>query len=127
MPFCPDCRYEYRVGVTTCADCGSDLVEKLEPDVHHGKPDLVAIGTVISASQAEMGRGALESEGINAVIVSTTFTAYGKWLDLVTGLSMTDSDGNVVLVDPNKTEEARTILAGVLGDDFINFEDEEVS
>ncbi len=125
MPFCPDCRYEYRIGVTTCADCDSTLVEKLEDDVHHGEPDLVAVGTVLSASQAEMGRVALENEGINAVVVSTSFSAYGKWLDFVTSLNLTNSEGNVVLVDPERIEDARIILTGVLGDDFIDFEDSQ--
>lgn len=127
MPFCPDCRYEYRVGVTTCADCGSELVDKLDPNVHHGKPDLVAVGTVMSSSQAELGRGALENEGINAVVVSTSFTAYGKWLDFVASLNLTNSEGNVVLVDPSKTEEARLILAGVLGDEFVAFDDTQIT
>ncbi len=27
---CPECETEYRAGVTTCADCGVDLVEHLE-------------------------------------------------------------------------------------------------
>jgi hypothetical protein len=29
MPFCPQCRDEYRVGFTTCADCGAALVDAL--------------------------------------------------------------------------------------------------
>ncbi|MCK4857117.1 MAG: DUF2007 domain-containing protein [candidate division Zixibacteria bacterium] len=29
MPFCPKCKYEYKIGVARCPDCGSDLVEKL--------------------------------------------------------------------------------------------------
>jgi hypothetical protein len=29
--FCPRCKAEYREGITRCADCGVDLVEKLTP------------------------------------------------------------------------------------------------
>src|SRR5713226_9516756 len=29
MPYCPECRYEYRDGVTRCADCDALLVEAL--------------------------------------------------------------------------------------------------
>lgn len=30
MPWCPNCKAEYRDGFTTCADCNVDLVEELE-------------------------------------------------------------------------------------------------
>ncbi len=32
--FCPNCKYEYEKGVTTCPDCGEKLVEKLEEEKH---------------------------------------------------------------------------------------------
>jgi hypothetical protein len=31
MPYCPDCRYEYQLGVSECPDCAVDLVAAL-PD-----------------------------------------------------------------------------------------------
>lgn len=31
MPFCPNCREEYREGFRTCADCGAELVRELPP------------------------------------------------------------------------------------------------
>ncbi|WP_312372392.1 hypothetical protein [Lachnoclostridium sp.] len=30
MPWCPDCKTEYRKGITMCNDCGKELVESLE-------------------------------------------------------------------------------------------------
>ncbi|MCR5222475.1 MAG: zinc ribbon domain-containing protein [Lachnospiraceae bacterium] len=30
MPWCPNCKYEYKDGVTVCADCGAQLVESLK-------------------------------------------------------------------------------------------------
>ena len=30
MPWCPNCRTEYRAGVSVCADCGAALVDELE-------------------------------------------------------------------------------------------------
>lgn len=30
--YCPNCRVEYRAGVTECADCGAPLVEELPPE-----------------------------------------------------------------------------------------------
>lgn len=32
MPWCPNCKNEYREGILKCADCGADLVETLETD-----------------------------------------------------------------------------------------------
>jgi hypothetical protein len=29
MPYCPECRYEYRAGIIRCSDCDMPLVEKL--------------------------------------------------------------------------------------------------
>ena len=30
MPWCPNCKYEYKEGIKVCADCGAELVESLE-------------------------------------------------------------------------------------------------
>ena len=30
MPWCPNCKYEYKEGITVCADCGAALVDSLE-------------------------------------------------------------------------------------------------
>ncbi len=30
MPWCPNCKYEYKDGILTCADCGATLVSSLE-------------------------------------------------------------------------------------------------
>jgi predicted amidophosphoribosyltransferase len=32
MPFCPQCRYEYRAGLRQCPDCGAELVDELLPE-----------------------------------------------------------------------------------------------
>jgi hypothetical protein len=33
MPFCPNCKIEYRDGFTTCSECGQELVDNLQPVV----------------------------------------------------------------------------------------------
>lgn len=32
MPWCPKCKNEYREGIKTCADCGTELVDKLDKE-----------------------------------------------------------------------------------------------
>lgn len=32
MPWCPNCKDEYRAGIKVCADCGAELVDELLPD-----------------------------------------------------------------------------------------------
>src|SRR4051794_28513267 len=34
MPYCPDCRYEYRAGIPECPDCNTRLVEALPSNGH---------------------------------------------------------------------------------------------
>ena len=33
MPFCPECKSEYRTGFTDCADCQIPLVEKIDEEL----------------------------------------------------------------------------------------------
>lgn len=37
--WCPKCRNEYINGVTTCVDCGCDLVEELPEEIDENEPD----------------------------------------------------------------------------------------
>lgn len=47
LMYCPNCREEYRADITTCADCGTDLVS--------GRDVLAAKGSVDARRQARMG------------------------------------------------------------------------
>jgi hypothetical protein len=71
VPFCPNCRSEYRPGIETCADCGEALVAELparyEPPPSSGND--VAIARTDSMAIAEMWAGLLGDEHINCRIV----------------------------------------------------------
>ena len=74
MPFCPACRMEYREGVSRCADCDRDLVDRL-PDVSEDSrentgEEFVPLPDVEGGVYAEMLKDALEEMGISCFIHS---------------------------------------------------------
>lgn len=80
MPFCPDCRYEYRVEATICPDCNQQLVDHLPVERSAGPldGDWVPAGRVQTQMKAEIARGALESNEIPIVMVTGSAGASGS-------------------------------------------------
>lgn len=60
--WCPKCRNEYINGVTTCVDCGCDLVEELPEEIDENEP--VAIGSLASEETASKLVGYLNRAGL---------------------------------------------------------------
>jgi uncharacterized Zn finger protein (UPF0148 family) len=81
MPYCPNCRFEYKKGVTKCPDCGATLVEKLPEEESAQGVDYVPLRSLPSRLYAEMLREALKKEGIPSFIksddIAITFPSYG--------------------------------------------------
>jgi hypothetical protein len=69
MPFCPSCRVEYRVGISQCSDCASELVETLPelPPEPLGL-ELAVLASFPTVSEAEMIQELLEGNGIATVL-----------------------------------------------------------
>ncbi|RJP68743.1 MAG: hypothetical protein C4532_12260 [Candidatus Abyssobacteria bacterium SURF_17] len=73
VPFCPNCRSEYEVGVERCQDCESPLVDELPPEDEPGVEDEVPFVVVYEASgdkEALIVKGVLESEAIECSLSS---------------------------------------------------------
>lgn len=73
MPFCPECKYEYRPEIRTCPDCHVDLVDELPEDApaegsHAVLADPVCVGSFMLLAQAQMAKFQLESAEIRAVL-----------------------------------------------------------
>ncbi len=122
MPYCPQCRYEYEVGVLVCPDCNRPLVDQLPPEVTAAEsPDdsWVVVGKVASQVKAEMAREALDSSQVPSVVLSSTFGAYGRGLDFQFGVGNSDASGNVIMVPREYREEALVVLEAILGEDFL--------
>jgi hypothetical protein len=112
MPFCPQCRDEFREGFTTCADCGTTLVDVLpaegapeapeEGEGSHGGWDAVFESGKLY--EAELMAMRIQDAGIEAQVVDRTFTE----------APMPDvSNFNTVqvLVPTDRADEARQIVA----------------
>lgn len=71
--FCPQCKCEYLEGITECADCRIPLVERLPEEEMTSKEfdpleDLVTIKKFSTRHEAEVAKGFLLANGINAII-----------------------------------------------------------
>ncbi|MEW5994425.1 MAG: hypothetical protein AB1744_08510 [Candidatus Zixiibacteriota bacterium] len=129
MSYCPQCRYEYEAGVLVCPDCNKPLVDQLDAEETAAvRPDdsWAVVGRVASEMKAEMARGALDSNNIPSVMLSSTFNAYGKGMDFQSGITQSTSEGNVIMVPREYREEALLILEGVLGEDLTELSDGQV-
>ena len=67
MPYCPECRFEYRAGIRQCPDCGAELVDRLpEAPAPESKEEFrqVVLCTVGGSIPAGLIGDALRSQGI---------------------------------------------------------------
>ena len=107
MPFCPECKYEYRDGFTKCSDCGADLVDKL-PEHEEVSVKLVPLKTQPGRIYSEMVKEVLEKKGIFCIIESGPLFSLGS-----TG---SEGDESVILVPEDRYEEAEKILEEMSGE-----------
>ena len=66
MPFCPECKSEYRPGFTRCSDCEVDLVERLPEE--HEYLDMVEAGKIPDPSYAGMVCEMFSTEDIPCIL-----------------------------------------------------------
>lgn len=105
MPFCPNCRDEYRPGFTWCADCNVELVDELPPEPEEaGEPPVVVYETY-SQPEAEVVRAKLEFFGIPAAL-SGDLALRGLYSPMGVG-----TFGAIrILVPADQADHARQIL-----------------
>jgi len=68
MPYCPNCRFEYKEGKDKCPDCGTDLVDQLPEEKPPEEPNFVPLRNLPSRVYAQMLQEALKNEGILSMI-----------------------------------------------------------
>jgi hypothetical protein len=125
MPFCPKCKYEYRVGINICPDCEVYLVDQLPVEVTAEVKDLRAgyenwrvLARLTSSQYAEMVVEGLKSKEIPAMMISET-GHFG-----VTGQLGIDSfrpigGGYLILVPHEFAEDADNEAELMLGDNWV--------
>ena len=131
MPYCTNCKTEYRADIAACSDCGAALVSDMEEspsidDCREG--DTPAFLCSVSDSiEAEITVSLLQS---NDIPVMKKRREGGEYLKIYMGMSFYDMD----LYVPSKLlERANEIIAaepdmvraGITEDGFNNFEKRE--
>ena len=106
--FCPKCKAEYREGFYRCADCEVDLVPELPPEEEQPleQPaeylNLVNIETYYNRHEAELAKGFLSVNGINAVVLGDDGGGVQPGLSFSRGVRLLVKEGDV--------EKAKEIL-----------------
>ena len=120
MPFCANCRFEYRDGISICPDCTMPLVAELAPNTAATSPDQswVAVCSVFNDLSSSLARGALESRNIPSIVMSSTFKAYGIDSQYTNQLLNSPKATNVIMVPKEFADEASLVLEAILGDEF---------
>jgi hypothetical protein len=118
MPFCPECKAEYRENVTRCSDCDVELVASL-PDVEEQEEEeagleLVELAEFPNPSEADMIRELLVGNEIRSVLRGETDPIGAtSWASPVT-----------LLVEQRDEERARQIYEDFYAGEGVPQEDE---
>lgn len=75
MPYCPQCKDEFREEIKVCPECEVALVAALPKEIEPEMEDLEVACTIPEEQTAYIIRGYLESEGIPCQMENVTFHA----------------------------------------------------
>ena len=105
MPYCPECRYEYRAGFSRCPDCDVSLVEELPEEKVERPVETVCVGSYQFEIDAQMAKTKLEAHNIPSYLVNEV-------MSVTSDISIVAADRGVRLyVRKEDAREARTALA----------------
>jgi Putative prokaryotic signal transducing protein len=90
--FCPKCKTEYKKGFSRCSDCDVDLTSELPEEY----VDLINIKTFSSRQDAELAKGLLAANGVNAVVSGDDYGGINPGLSFSTGVRLLVKEEDVV-------------------------------
>lgn len=108
MPFCPECKYEYREGCTECSDCRVPLVRALEEEKEEPEKRVekfIQCWDTDDFVAADSARTALLGQGIPCRITNS-----GRTIVSAATLAETYSKTFMLQVPAFKEREARQII-----------------
>ena len=120
MPYCPECRYEYKEGVFRCPECDQPLVESLS-DMIEGEEsykDWIALAKLTSLQFAEMLEESLRNSHVPVVILRGT-GFFGKTGQM--GMTSFQPAGGVytVMVPREYVGDADAHGQSIMGEDWV--------
>ena len=109
MPWCPECREEYREGFEKCGVCNTELVSSLEEETNNYRDDVkeVFLTSVGNELEAVMVESQLQLHGIP---VLKKHKGAGEYLSISRGMSNLGID---LFVPSPMLENAKEIIIGV--------------
>jgi hypothetical protein len=122
VAFCPKCEFEFEDDRRICPECRVPLIDQKPTGFGAAAaPDLswVQICGVRSNLGAENAKGALDSNNIPSVIMSSKFFSGGKHRVESTFPGLGLYDYSLILVPKEFREEAEIVVEAALGDDWI--------
>jgi hypothetical protein len=126
MPFCPNCRYEYKPEISICPDCNEQLVSSLPPEGAENQDDeyskydnWVRIGRLTSQAYANMINEGLQSKNIPVIILSGT-GHFGQTGQMGISSFRPIDGGFSVMVPKQFAEDASLEAEIILGQEWIN-------
>jgi hypothetical protein len=105
---CPNCGSEYKEGVTVCADCGTELVDRTEPPVEYNEDDWAVVFTSAQGYEVEMLKDNLDGAGIASMILDQkdrNFPAPGDFSVIKLLVKKEDVPAAVEFIEKYKTEQ----------------------
>jgi hypothetical protein len=106
MPFCPECRTEYRAGFDRCSDCGTALADVLPPEGHAAPPYELLLSTA-DPDLLPVVTSTLDAAGIPWVAEGAEAAAL---LPLGVGRGSSHGVAAEIHVPADRLEEARALL-----------------